>query len=550
MKAKKWLGIGLAVTMLSSVALVGCGDNESEGNNTADGEKKAEPQVLNLALGDEIPAMDSSIATDSIAFTMLAQTNEGLVTLDQQGKPAPGVAESWEQSEDGLTYTFHLRDNAKWSDGSNVTAQDFEYAWKRTLNPDTGAQYAFMMTWIKGGAAYNNGEADADAVQVKATDDRTLVVTLENPVPFFVQQMAFPLFFPQKKDFVEKYGDKYAAEAENMLSNGPFKMTEWVHEQSVTLEKNSDYWNADNVHLEKVNYQVVKDSAARENLYASGQIDRTSLVRDQVDQYKDSPEFYVTSELVNGYLQYNEKVKVLTNKHVRQALTYAIDGDAYADIIYHNGSIGATGFVPKGTSNGDGGDFREDNGDLINRAENAAKAKDILAQGLEELGMDKFPNLKILMDDGDIGKKAGEFIKEQWRTKLGIDVEIENVPFKLRLQRTTERDYDIVLSLWGADYNDPMTFLDMWVTGGDFNENGYSNKEYDDLVLGAKKEVDAKKRMDALYEAEKILMEDMPVGPIFFRGAAGVSKPYVKNWVTRSYGPSYELKWVTIEGKE
>ncbi|MBL0388600.1 peptide ABC transporter substrate-binding protein [Tumebacillus sp. ITR2] len=550
MQAKKWFSIGLAVTMLSSVALVGCGSKDD--SNTADnsGSTSKDEQVINLALSDEIPSLDISKATDNIAFRVLGQINEGLTRVDKNGKAQPGVAKDWKVSEDGLTYTFNLRDDAKWSDGTPVTAGDFEYSWKRTLDPKTASQYAFMVAWVKGGEAYNSGKGTADEVGVKAKDDKTLVVTLDHPVPFFAEQMAFPLFFPQKKDFVEKQADKNGADADKVLTDGPFKMTEWVHEQSATLVKNDNYWDKANVKLEKVNYQVVKDSGALENLYQAGQLDRIGLVRDQVDRYKDTPEYTVIPELTNGYFQYNEKNKLFTNAKVRKALTYAVDGDQYADIVYHNGTSGATGFVPTGTSNGNGGDFRKDQGDLLKRKENASKAKDLLAEGLKELGMSSFPATKLLSDDGDVSKKASEFIKEQWRQNLGIDVEVENVPFKLRLKRTTDRDYDIVVSLWGADYNDPMTFLDMWITGGDFNENGYSNPKYDDLIHSAQKEPDSKKRMSYLYDAEKILMEDMPVGPIFFRASSGVAQQYIKGWQNNMSAPDYDLKGVYIEGKK
>ncbi|MFD2170866.1 peptide ABC transporter substrate-binding protein [Tumebacillus lipolyticus] len=547
MNTKKWVGLGLAVTMLSSVALVGCGDKKETGGESGTSEK----QELNLAMSSEIPSLDPSLATDTIGFTVLGQVAEGLVRLDKDGKAAPGVAEKWETSADGKTITFTLREGAKWTDGSDVTAQDFEYSWKRTLNPDTASQYAFMVAWIKGGAEYNAGKGSADDVAVKAKDAKTLEVTLENPIPFFVEQMAFPLFYPQKKEIVEKYGDKFGAEVGNTLYNGPFKLTEWVHEQSAVMEKNDTYWDKDAVKLEKINFQMVKDSSALENLYLSGQIDRFGLVRDQVDRYKDSPEFSTQAELTVGYLQFNQgKVKSLQNSKIRQALTVSIDADAWADVIYHNGSIGATGLVPPGTSNGQGGQFRTDNGDLVNRKANAPKAKELLAAGMKELGLDKMPTLKLLMDDGDVSKKSAEFIKEQWRTNLGIDIEVENVPFKLRLQRSQQGDYDMVFSFWGADYNDPMTFLDMWITGGDFNENGYSNTKYDKLIKDAQAETDAKKRMGYLYEAEKILMEDMPIGPIVHRALARVTRPYVKDWVVRNFGPDYDLKFTYIQGKE
>ncbi|HEU4965714.1 MAG TPA: peptide ABC transporter substrate-binding protein [Bacilli bacterium] len=554
MMAKKWLNVGLAVSMLTSIALVGCGDNKDAEGTTTDsttGNQMDSVQELNLALSDEIPTMDLSLATNSISFTLYANINEGLTRLDKDGNAQPALAESWDVSDDALTYTFHLRDGIKWSNGEPVTAQDFEYSWKRTLNPDTGATYGFMVAWVKGGNAYLNGEGTADEVGVKALDDKTLEVKLENPIPFFVEQMAFPIFFAQNQKFVEAAGDKYGAEADKVLNNGPFKFTSWVHEQSATLEKNENYWDADNVKLTKVNYSIVKDSSALINLYESGQVDRAGLVRDYVDTYKDSPEFSTEPELTTGYLQYNQNVKALQSAKVRRALTWAIDADAYADIIYHNGTQGATGYTPIGVSDGNGGQFRDAaGGDLIKRKENLSKAKQELQEGLQEMGLSEFPQISILADDGDVGKKALEFIKEQWRTNLGIDVDVENVPYKLRLQRSHEHDFDIVLSLWGADYNDPMTFLDMFVTGGSFNDPEWSNKEYDALIESAKKETDKAKRMDTLVKAEQKLMEEMPIGPLFFRGKAFVTKPYVKNFEPSVFGPNYQLKGTYIQGKE
>jgi oligopeptide transport system substrate-binding protein len=544
MQTKKWIGIGLAVSLLST-AMVGCGGSES-----ASGGSSNDVQELNLPLSDEVSTLDTSKATDSVSNRVNGQLFEGLVRLDKDGKAVPGVAKEWTTSADGLTYTFILRDNAKWSDGSAVTAHDFEYAWKRTLDPKTASQYAFMVAWIKGGADYNAGKGTAENVMVKAKDDKTLEVTLERPIPFFVEQTAFPTFYPQKKEVVEKFGKDYGADHDKAVYNGPFKLTNWTHEQSMVIEKNENYWDKDAVKLAKVNFQIVKDQGAMENLYQAGQLDRIGLVRDQVDRYKENKEeFRTVPELTTGYIQFNFKNPALANAKVRRALTFAIDGEKYADIIYHNGTSDATGLVPNGTSNGQGGDFRKDNGDLIKRKENVSKAKALLEEGLKEAGQTDL-KLKLLIDDGDVGKKAGEFMKEQWRTNLGINVELEAVPFKLKLKRMKERDYDMGVALWGADYNDPMTFLDMWITNGDFNETGWSNAKYDELIKNAQIEKDAKKRMQYMYDAEKILIDEMPVGPIFFRASSVIMKPYVKGWQDNMSAPVFDLKGVYIEGKK
>ncbi|ARU62280.1 hypothetical protein CBW65_15615 [Tumebacillus avium] len=547
MKATKWLTVGLSVSMLAGV-LAGC--SSSEPSDGADKEKQKEEQVLNLVLGDELPTMDVSKATDNLAFTLFSNVNEGLVRLDENGKADKGLAESWEISPDGLTYTFKLRDGIKWSNGEAVTAHDFEYSWKRTLNPDTGAQYAFMVAWVKGGQAYNDGKGKAEDVGVKATDDKTLVVTLENPLPFFIEQMAFPTFFAQNQKFVEASGDKYGSEADKVLYNGPFVMKDWTHEQSVTLVKNENYWDKDKVKLTQVNYQIVKDSIAQVNLYEAGQVDRAQLMRDHVDNYKGKPEYVEQPELASGYLSYNQKVKALQSAKVRQALTWGVDWEAYADVIYHNGSKPPTGFTPFGTSDGQGGDFAKNLGDLLKLKENAPKAKETLQAGLKEAGVDSFPKIKLMVDEGDIGRKSGEFIQEQWRTNLGIEVDIEPLPFKLRLKKQKEHTYDISLGVWIADYNDPMTFLDLFTTGGGINYGNWSNAQYDKLIADAKSEPDPKKRISILQDAEKLLLEEMPIGPNNFRARAYVTQPYVKNFVKRPFAIEYDLKETYIEGKK
>jgi len=549
-KNKKWVQIGLAAAMVSSLALAGCGDQtEDSGKEAQTGDKPDATQELNLLIGDEIPSMNISKATDGVSFTVLANVGEGLTRLDQNGKATPAMAEKWDVSADGLTYTFTLRDS-KWSNGDPVTAHDFEYSWKRSLDPKTAGDYAFMVAWIKGGNDFLTGKGTADQVGVKAKDDKTLVVTLEKPVPFFVEQMSFPTFYPQNKKIVDQAGDKYASDPDKMVYNGPFKMTQWVHEQSVTLEKNENYWDKDKVKLNKINFQVVKDTTAGLNLYESGQIDRVGLVREHIDTYKGKPEFATQPELTSGYVLFNQRVKALQNKKVRQALSWAIDAEAYADVVYHNGTKGATGLVPFGVPDGQGGQFRDTVGDLLKRKDNESKAKAQLEEGLKEAGEAKFPTIKLLTSDSDVGKKGAEFLKEQWRVKLGVDVEVESVPFKLMLQKAKAKDFDIVITNWGADYNDPMTFLDLWISGSSFNYPNWKNAKYDELIKAAQAEADPKKRMQSLMDAEKVLMDEMPMAPLIFRGKAYLLKPHVKNFRTQVFGPEYELKETYIQGKQ
>jgi oligopeptide transport system substrate-binding protein len=224
-----------------------------------------------------------------------------------------------------------------------------------------------MLSFVKGADAYNQGKGSADQVGVKAIDDKTLEVTLENPTPFFLKQTAFPTYFPLNQKFVESKGKDYGANLESTLANGPFKITSWEHDVAVVIEKNADYWDANTVKLNKVTFNVIKDSNAGLNMYESGELDRTGLVRDQIDRYKDTPDYKVNPELTNGFLIFNPAVKGLENAKVRSALTFAIDRDMYANIIYNNGTVGATGFVPNGTSDSAGGEFRKTAGDTLTK---------------------------------------------------------------------------------------------------------------------------------------------------------------------------------------
>ncbi|WP_018132025.1 peptide ABC transporter substrate-binding protein [Effusibacillus pohliae] len=542
MKAKKWLSAAVVLTMAGSV-LAGC----SKGGDNAQGGTTGAKQELNIAFSAEPPALDNSKATASAAFTMINAFNEGLYRLDKDGKAQPALAKALpEISPDGKTYKITLRDGITYWDGTPVKASDFEYAWKRTLDPATKSQYAFMVAWIKGGKEYNEGKGKAEDVQVKALDDKTLQFTLEQPKAFFTELLAFPLFFPQQPDFVKKAGDKYGTDADKVLGAGPFKLEKWDHEQQLVFVKNDKYWDAKNVKLEKVTVQIVKDTNTALNLFETGAVDLAQINRDAIPKWKDKPEYTLKKELVTQYMMYNENVPVLKNKKIRQALTMAIDRQAYVDVVLANGSQPSTGFVPNGTLDGNGNDFRKTAGDLEPKFD-AAKAKQLLQEGLQELGMSSFPKLKVLADDTETAKKSLEFVIAQWKQNLGIELIAEPVPHKLRLERSTNRQYDIVVSLWGADYNDPMTFLDMWVTKGEFNECDWSNAQYDQLIKAAQTETDRAKRAKLLVDAEKILMDEMPIGPMYFRNLVYLKKTKVDGLILPVYGEEWELKWTSIK---
>jgi oligopeptide transport system substrate-binding protein len=561
MRVKKAMTSALAIALVGGM-LIGCSakktDNDTAavtpGSTAATAPEAAKgSQEFKMNFRAEPPVLDVSLAESSAAFSFLGAVNEGLYRLDKDQQPTPALASALpEISADGLTYTIKLRD-ANWSDGTPVTAQDFVYSFQRTLDPATKATYAFMVAWIKGGDAILKAKTPADVETAKkrlgavAKDEKTLVITLERPIAFFTSQLAFLNFFPQKEEFVKKQGDKNGADADKVLGAGPFILTKWDHGQSLVLEKNTKYWDADNVKLDKVTFNIVKDTATGLNLYETKEADYTDIKGDQITAYKGKPDLRVKSELVTGYLNFQQtKVPAFKNVKVRQAMSLAIDREGIAATVLKNGSVPSTGYVPDGTVDGNNADFRKTAGEVEAKMD-VAKAKTLLAEGLAEAGVKELPKLTIIGDDTETGKKMLEFIVSQWKTNLGVTVVTEPMPHKNRLERELKGNYTIVSTLWGADYNDPMTFLDMFITGGSLNTQNWSNAKYDELVLAAQKNTDTAARAKQLVEAEKILMDEAAIFPLYFRSSPFVVRPNVEGLILPSFGPDWELKWTSIK---
>lgn len=579
MRQSKWLLLVLALVL--SMFLAACsGDSETtdEGNNeepdqeqnnnedeadggsegdseNADSEGADSEQVLNLTEGSEIPTMDPSMATDAVAFQVLGSTMEGLYRLGEGAELKPGIATDHTVSEDALTWTFNLREDATWSNGDPVTAQDFVYAWQRAVDPETGSEYGpYMMGGVvKNAKAINNGEMDVSELGVSAPDDYTFKVTLEKPVPYFQSLTAFGTFLPINKAAVDEYGEDFALEAENIHYNGPFVLSEWNHGEGWTLTKNPDYWDAETVQLEEINYSVVKDVATGVNLYESGDIDATGLSAQFVDEYRNNEGFEVNPQNVLFYFKYNQTGhEALENKNARRALSKAINKEGLVNVILNNGSLVSGGNIPqdfvKHPETGE--DFRDMNGDFLTYDKEAAA--EAWEKAKEELGQDEM-TIELLGGDTETAKNMSEFFKNQWESNLdGLTIEIKQVPFQERLRLDTEMEYQIQVSGWGPDYLDPNTFMNLWVTDGGNNKTGFSNEEYDQLIEQANNEYATQpaKRYDTFMEAEKILMEEAAIGPLYQRATSSLWKPYVKNVIRNPMGPDFSFKWAYIEGKE
>ncbi|MCD9023177.1 peptide ABC transporter substrate-binding protein [Cohnella silvisoli] len=564
MKFKKIFSTALAIT-LAGTLLAACGNNNknSDSSNSPSASASASSsasagtggkQELVMNYRADPPALDVSIAESAASFTILGAISEGLYRLDKDMNPQPGLAAELPTiSADGLTYTIKLRDGLVWSDGSPLTAKDFVYSYQRTLDPATKASYAFILTWLKGGQAVQDAKTPEDLKKakenlgVKAIDDKTLEITLDIPRAYFTAQLAFLNYYPQKEEFVSKQGEKSGADADKVLGAGPFVLTKWDHEQQLILEKNPKYWDAANVKLDKVTLNIVKDTATGLNLYESNATDFADIKGDQMKAYEGKTELHRKSELVTGYLNFQQKkVPAFANAKVRQAMSMAIDREGLVNTVLKNGSVAATGYIPNGNADGNGAEFRKVVGDT-EVAFDAAKAKALLAEGLAEAGVAALPKLSIMGDDTETGKKLLEFVVSQWKTNLGIEVSAEPLPHATRLDKELKHNYTIVSSLWGADYNDPMTWLDMYLTGGPFNTQDWTNARYDELVKGAEKELDVKVRADKMHEAEKILMSEAAVFPLYFRSSPFVIKDKVEGLILPPYGPDFELKWTSVK---
>ncbi|MDX1805608.1 MAG: peptide ABC transporter substrate-binding protein [Paenisporosarcina sp.] len=534
-----------ALTLGMATALLLSGCNFSNSTEKDDEDKKV-GQTLNVTEPADIPTLDSTKAHDGIAFTVLNNINEGLYRQDENNLPIKALATEHEESEDKVVHTFTLRD-AKWSNGEPVTAQDFEYAWKRVMKDNSPYAFMFVTAGIKNAEAILNAEKDADELGIKAIDEKTLEVTLEAANPLFQTLLTFPTFLPQNQKFVEEKGDQYALEADGVLFNGPFKLVEWTHEQGWKYEKNEDYWDAKEVKLDNINVYVVKDPSTGSNLYETEKVDRVELSSALVDQYKDDANFQTMQESGLVFLRFNHNHPVLGNKEIRRAINMAIDKKGLTDVILKDGSSPLNGVVPAGFYNSpDNKDYRELNGDF--NTGTVEEAQEAWTKGLKETGQ-KDVTVSINIADSDDHKKVAEYIQAQLEDNLpGMKLEIKAVPFAQRLEIEKAIEYDLSLSSWGPDYSDPMTYLDMWLKDGSANRMDYYNPDLDKLVAQARIESDLAKRYEMLLALEKILLEeDAAIAPLYQEGESILIREKIKGVLVHPTGAEFSYKWASIE---
>lgn len=534
--------------------LAACGGNDTSNKDSKEAKGTTE-QIVKLAIPQEVASIDPANATDLVSFGVLNQIYEGIYRLDEKNNPiAAGAKEKATVSDDGLEYTVKLREDAKWSNGDKVVAGDYVYAWQRVVDPKTGSEYAYLFENIKNGSDIIDGKKDPAELGIEAVNDYELKITLANATPYFDYLLAFPTFYPLNKKAVDEFGKDYASSSDKTVYNGAFVLANFDGPGSDidwTYEKNSDYWDKDNVKMDKIEAQVVKEASTALNLYEDNQLDDVIISGELAKQYQADENFVGVPDGRTIYLEMNQekKDKHFDNLNLRKALSYAVDGEAIVNNVLGDGSQAVTGIVPKTLASNPktGKDFVDDSGKYKEFDEK--KAKEYFEKAKKELNIDTI-SFEILTDDNDSTKKIAEYLQGAYKDVLGIKTDVVTVTKPIRLDRTTAGDFEMVVTGWGADYNDVSSFLDLFVTGNSYNKGKYSNPNYDKLIEEARTtnatNLDA--RWQNYLDAEKVLLgEDYAVIPLYQVVEGHLINPKIKGYVRHSAGAPYDYKFMSVE---
>lgn len=522
---KKVLSLILAVMMCLSIAAcstpgqpAGNTGNESEtqGNESQDNGGSAR-KVLRYAMRTDVPTLDPQLMNSTPSATVNFHISEGLMR-NYLGNVENGLAESYDVSEDGKTYTFHLRD-AKWSDGVAIKAQDFEYALKRLADPATASPYSFIIqNLIINAADVIAGNMPVEELGVKAVDEKTLTIELINPTSYFLSMLSMAPFTPTRQDLVEKYGKDFAADADKNVYCGPFIVKEWAHEDRVILEKNPNFWNADKIKLDEVQILTVPDAQTALAMFEKGELDFTEVPPEVVSNYEDQVTYYTDG--ADDFVKLNmDGTSELRSKDLRLALNYAFNRKDFVNLAHNNIYSPNTRYVLPDVNGVKGKYGDEYPYEAFPLEGDAEKAKEHLDMAMKELGVTEPSQIELELMTTDVERQRieAEVIQNQLQSTLGITVTIRQVPYKQRLELEDKREFEMVVSGWAPDYSDPMTYLDLWATDSPYNQISYSNPVYDEYIKTALVETDAKKRMDTLFNAEKLLLEDAAIMPMLIR---------------------------------
>lgn len=527
---------------------------ESSSNNAQKESTEDVKQIFKRTEDVELPTADISLATDAVSLTALYNTYEGMYRLGESDELIPAGAISLpEISDNGLKYTIKLNEKSKWSDGEPVTAQNYVFSWQRTVNPMTSSEYAEWFKPVKNAEKIIEGKLGKEELGIRALSDYDLEIELEAATPYFQQLLAFPNFFPQREDIVEEYGKDYATTSESAVYNGAFVLEGYTGPGisfSWKYIKNNEYWDKEAVKLDEVNIKVVKEVTTALNMYEDGKINETYLSGDSAQQNIDNPDFFSILQPNTFYAQYNMKKgnSIFKNENVRKAISYAIDRKSIVDKILANGSVIAETYVPVGLAYSPKGheDFTKASNE---KAEfDKGKAKELWKKAKKELGKDSV-ELELLVSDTESAKKVSEYLQGELQEILtGLQIEISPVPFSIFLDRRTAGDYDISLGGMGADYPDPMNYLNNLESDSPLNYSAYTNEKYDRLVEEINKQdgTNLELRWDKIIEANQIIMDELPITPIYQQAKTFLRNPTVKGIKSHSMGATFDYKTAEI----
>lgn len=523
--------------LLISLVLAGCGASKSSN------------QVKNKVTWmqtSELSSMDVSKMTDMISDTTLNGTNEGLLRMVKGNRLIPGVAKSYHVSKDGLTWTFNLR-HSKWSDGTPVTAKDFVYSWRRTVTPKTAGEFAYTFDHIKNAKAINQGKMAPAKLGAIAKSPYKLVVHLTRPQSYFKYLVSQAYFFPQSQAAVKKFGAKYGTTSRDMVYNGPFKLTGWTGTNDTwSLVKNNQYWHKSAVKPDQIKFQVEKDPSTVVNQYQSNKLDVAILSGQQVQQYRHNKQLHIRKNAQMWFMEMNQKkYPFFRNHNIRKAISLSIDRNQFTKKVLQDGSTPSKGFVALGLGSRNGRDFADDAYVKSAVTANSAAAKKLWLKGLKQTGK-KTVSFTLLADDTDTGKRSAEFIQSELDKLPGFNVAVENLPFKTRLTRSANGQFQMVLSSWTGDYPDPMTSLSNMTSHSSYNNGKWTNRQYDRLIEAAEGR-DANRpqqRWRDMVKAEKVLANDEGIVPLYQAAVPQLVKPGIKG--IQFFPESPEWDWSKI----
>ena len=535
----------ILLTALFLLVFVSCENNQESKNlnSFADGE-------IAITLGGEPRTLDPTLNSLSFGSVYMIHFFEGLTKKDSADNVVAGMAESWDISADGLKYTFHLRTNAKWSDGKSVIASDFEYAIKRAANPKTAATYSHMLNVIKNASLVISGNAEVDDLQVKALDDYTLEIILENPAPYFLEYISVSSpYFPVRKDIVEEFGDEWSRKPETYIVNGPYIMTERKTDEKIVMEVNPNYYAKDEIIAKKITVLIMDDSNTALAAMKNGSLQFSVIEAPMGEIPSLIKENYILQEPAYGiyFLEINSKKGVLTNKNIRRALSLAFDRNYIISNVIKMNQIPAGAFVATGMKDYDGKDFRENGGnyiDINNYQKNVEEAKRLFAEAGYPNG-EGFPVLEVRSTPGYFTVIC-EAIQEMYKNNLGIDILIKSEEYNATYQAMVQKDYDLARTGWTSDFSDPMAMLNFFSKSSAVNHTGFESEEFNNLLEFAAKTQNEKDRMAALHKAEDILFDYMPVIPIIYRMDPFMISPKLKGTIFNPLG-RYRFNYAYIE---